>query len=80
MSDQLSASLPPDDPRIEALQAVVDRVTSWQETAEPQDIREELDKALATAGLDVDESVRDRIVEHIREDGSHASVRDILEG
>ena len=80
MSDQLSASLPPDDPRVEALQAVVDRITSWQETATSEDLREELDRALAEVGLELDDSVRDRLVEHIHEDGTHASVRTILEG
>ena len=34
------------DPRVEALQAAYDRVNSWEETANPEKIRAELDDAI----------------------------------
>lgn len=40
----------------EALQAVVDRVLSWQEGAPVETVREELRKALSEAGLDADDA------------------------
>ena len=54
--------------RVEALQAVVDRVSSWQESAPEETIREELDAALVDVGLDLDEGVKKRIVHQIHED------------
>ncbi len=79
MSEQTTGAAPDDDPRVLVLQAVVDRVTSWQETATPEQLRAELDEALAEAGVDdVDEGTRERFVEHIHRDGRHASIRDIL--
>ena len=54
--------------RVEALQAVVDRVSSWQESAPEETIREELDAALVDVGLDLDEGVKKRIVHQIRDD------------
>ena len=63
------------DARLEALQAVVDRVSSWQESAPEGTVREELDAALAEVGLDLDDAVRRRIVEHIH--GGNAEQTDV---
>jgi hypothetical protein len=65
--------------RVEVLQAVVDRVISWQEAADAETVRKELDDALADSDVDVDTSVRDRIVAHIAsEDAPHVDVRQFL--
>lgn len=63
--------------RIEALQAVVDRVTSWQESAPEGTVRDELDKGLAEVGLDLDGQIRERIVDQIHED-ERVDVRSLL--
>ena len=78
MSDQPTNSTEAQDAEHEALQAVFDRVVSWQESATPEVIREELDRGLAEAGVDVDEATRARLVQYIHEDGSHGRVSDIL--
>ena len=63
--------------RIEALQAVVDRVTSWQESAPEGTVRDELDAGLDEVGLDLDERTRERIVDRIRDD-ERIDVRSLL--
>ncbi len=67
-----------EDPRIEALQAAYDRVNSWEETADPDKIRAELDEAIEKAGLDVSEETRQRLVDHINDGGGREDVADIL--
>ena len=64
--------------RVEALQAVLDRVLSWQEGATEGTVREELDSALAEVGIDLDASVRERMVEHIHAGHEHIDVRRFL--
>ena len=65
--------------RIEALQVVVDRVSSWQESAPEGTVREELDAALEEVGLDLDDATRRRIVEHIHDgDAEQTDVRRFL--
>ena len=64
--------------RVESLQAVMDRVLSWQESAPEGTVREELDKALDEVGLELDEPTRKRIVEHIHEGAEHTDVRRFL--
>lgn len=54
--------------RVEALQAVVDRISSWQESAPEATIRDELDAALVDVGLDLDEGVKRRIVTQVHRD------------
>ena len=63
--------------KVEALQAVVDRITSWQESAPPETVREELDAALADVGLDLDEGVKRRIVTQVHDD-ERVDVRALL--
>ena len=67
-----------DDPRVEVLQAVVDRVVSWQEGTDEATVRTELDAALAKAGIDVDEATRQRIVERVSSETPHFDVREVL--
>jgi hypothetical protein len=67
-----------DEAKVAALQAVVDRLASWQDGAEEKTLREELDEGLDEAGIDVPDDVRERIVEHLREDASHVDARTFL--
>jgi hypothetical protein len=67
-----------DEAKVEALQAVVDRLASWQDGAEEKTLREELDEGLDEAGIDIADDVRERIVEHLREDASHVDARAFL--
>jgi len=48
-----------------ALQGVVDRVTSWQETATEGTVHEELDRGLAEAGVTLTAEQRDRVAQQI---------------
>ena len=66
------------DPRVEALQAAYDRVNSWEETANPEKIRAELDGAIEKAGIEVSEETRNRLVEHINGGGGREDVADIV--
>lgn len=67
-----------DDPRTAVLQAVLDRVTSWQEGAAPETIRQELQEELARADLSLEPAQVDRIVEHVHGQGEHLDVRELL--
>ena len=75
-----STSTPPssEDPRIEALQAVYDRVNSWQESSTPEQIRSELDRAIDAAGIDVSEETRERLTQHIDDRGGREDVAQLL--
>jgi len=66
------------DPRLEALQAVYDRVQSYEESATPEQIRSELDRALDRADLDVSDETRQRLTDHIHGGGGHEDVADLL--
>lgn len=61
------------DARTEALRNVVDRVTSWQESAPDGTIRDELDSALDEVGIDLSEAQRDRVTQQIS-DGDEVDV------
>jgi hypothetical protein len=67
-----------DDPRVAVLQAVVDRVTSWQEGSDEATVRAELDSALAQTDVDVDEPTREKIVQRITSESPHFDVRELL--
>ena len=67
-----------EDPKVAVLQAVVDRVTSWQDGADEQTVRAELDSAVADSDVDLDEGARERIVQHIVSDPSHVDVQQLL--
>ena len=55
------------DARTEALRGVIDRVTSWQETATEGTIHDELDRGLAEAGVRLTDEQRDRVAHQIGE-------------
>ncbi len=68
-----------DNPQLEALQAVYDRINSWEETATPDQIRAELDGAIDEVGVEVSEETRQRLVEHISEGGGREDVASLLD-
>jgi hypothetical protein len=68
----------PRDPRVEVVQAVVDRIVSWQEGADAGTVRTELDSALSEAGVDLDEPTRQRIVDRVSGETPHFDVREVL--
>lgn len=76
----MTETAPPssDDPRVEALQAAYDRVNSWQESATPEKIREELDRAIDEAGIEVSEETRQTLVQHIDDGGGREDVATLL--
>lgn len=56
-----------DSARTEALQNVVQRVTSWQETATEGTIHDELDRGLKEAGITLTAEQRDHVAHEISE-------------
>ena len=68
----------PQDARVQVLQAVVDRIVSWQEGADDATVRTELDDALSQAGVDLDEAAKQRIVERVSGETPHFDVRELL--
>jgi hypothetical protein len=68
-----------DDPRLEVLQSVYDRINSWEETATSEQIRTELDEAIAKADVDVDDSTRAALAEHIEQRGGREDVAEVLQ-
>jgi len=68
----------PRDPRVEVVQAVVDRIVSWQEGADEATVRAELDGALSEAGVDLDEATKRRIVDRVSSETPHFDVREVL--
>lgn len=66
------------DPTVEVVQAVYDRVNSYEESAPPEKIREQPNEALAEAGVDLDEAVRDRLVRHLDSRGGREDVAGLL--
>jgi hypothetical protein len=80
MTDEIAPEgTPEDDARFEVVQAVVDRIVSWQEGAEEGTVRSELDAALAAAGVDLDEAAKERIVERVADETPHFDVREVLD-
>ena len=78
MTDETADQTAVDEAKVAALQGVVDRLASWQDGAEEKTLREELDEGLQEAGIDVDDDVRGRIVEHLRENPEHVDARTFL--
>ena len=64
------------DARRAALEGVIERVTSWQETATEDTVRDELDRGLAEAGVTLTEAQKDDVVQRISD--GHAVDLDAL--
>ncbi len=79
MVDETSADRGGDRPaRVEAVQAVVDRITSWQDGATEDVVRAELLKGLSEAGVEVPEGVVAEVVRRVRADTEHFDVEPLL--
>lgn len=64
--------------KVEAVQAVVDRITSWQDGAPEETVREELLKGLSEARLEVPPSFVDDVVRRVRDSTEHFDVEPLL--
>lgn len=62
----------------EALQAVVDRVTSWQDGAVVEKVREELGKGVDEAGIEVPSSLLDELARRIHADQDRVEVAQVV--
>jgi hypothetical protein len=66
------------DEKLQAIQAVVDRVTSWQDGATEATVETELRKGFAEAGIEVPEEDVTRLADAIREEHGAISASDVL--
>ena len=64
--------------KAEAVQAVVDRITSWQDGATEETVRDELRQGLAEANLDVPNEFVDEVVRRVRAGSEHFDVEPLL--
>ena len=58
------------DAKQEAAEHVVDRVESWDEGAQPETVREDLEEGMAQARVEVEDSELDQMAEEIHDEGS----------
>lgn len=68
------------DDKLEAVQAVVDRVTSWQDGATEGTVAEELRKGFGEVGVDVSEEDVARLADAIEDRHGAVSAADVLAG
>jgi hypothetical protein len=64
--------------RTEAVQAVVDRMTSWHDTATEGTIEQELRDALSKTDVDLDDDEITRLAEAIEGSEGQVSVSEVL--
>jgi hypothetical protein len=72
----MASSIDPD--HITAIQAVVDRVSSWQETATEGTVETELRKGLDEVGVTITDSQVAALVAAIEQDAGEADAGDTL--
>ena len=65
---------------LEAVQAVVDRVTSWQDGATEGTVAEELRSGFQEAGVEVSDDEVDRLADAIQDKHGNVDAADILAG
>lgn len=61
-----------------AVQAVVDRISSWQDGATPDTVRAELDRGLQDAGVEIGETEKNLIVDRVADGGQGFDVSEVL--
>ena len=66
------------DERTEAVQAVVDRITSYQATATDGTVEKELREALTEAGVDLSDDEVTRILDAVDKSEERVDVADLL--
>jgi malonyl CoA-acyl carrier protein transacylase len=64
--------------KVEAVQAVVDRITSWQDGAPEETVRDELLRGLAEAQVDVPADFVEEVVRRVRGGSEHFDVEPLL--
>lgn len=67
---QSSAASEESEARQEAAEYVVERVESWDEGAEPETVRQDLEDGMAQAQVEVDEDDLDQMATEIHDQGS----------
>ena len=73
MSDDQST-----DPRAEALQAVFERVNSWQDTAADGTVEKELREGLTEAQIALDDADVQKLIDEIENKGGHENVLEVV--
>jgi len=68
------------DEKMEAIQAVVDRVTSWQDGATEGTVEAELRKGFGEAGVDVSDDDTHRLADAIESEHGSISAEQVLAG
>jgi hypothetical protein len=63
---------------LEAIQAVVDRVTSWQDGATEGTVLEELEKGFAEAGVEVGDDEKKKLADAIEDEHGAVQASDVL--
>lgn len=63
---------------LEAVQAVVDRVTSWQDGATEGTVEDELRKGFDEAGVSVSDEERTKLADAIQNEHGAVSAKDVL--
>ncbi len=69
----------PDNPELEAIQLVVDRVSSWQDGATEETIGEELRKGFDEAGVEVEPDEVDKLADAIQNEHGDVDVTELLD-
>jgi len=65
--------------KVEAVQAVVDRITSWQDGATEETVRDELLRGMAEAHVDVPANFVEEVVRRVRGGSEHFDVEPLLD-
>ncbi|QIG43259.1 hypothetical protein G5V58_11275 [Nocardioides anomalus] len=63
---------------LEAIQAVVDRVTSWQDGATEGTVLEELGKGFAETGVEVSDEEKKKLADAIEDEHGAVQAADVL--
>lgn len=69
---------PDPTPEVDTLQAVVDRVVSWQDGATEETVREELSKGVDEAGIEVPGTVLDELARRIHADADRVEAAQVV--
>jgi hypothetical protein len=78
MSEASPTDSPTDSSRAEAVQAVVDRVTSWQDGATEGTVAEELRRGFDEAGVDVTDDEVTTLADAIESEHGSVSAAEVL--
>jgi hypothetical protein len=65
--------------KVEAVQAVVDRITSWEDGATEETVREELLRGLAEANVHVPADFVQEVVRRVGGESEHFDVQPLLD-